>query len=165
MKTDWPIENAPPPASPKFKSRTLMAQDKSTGDLSPLVHASNRWKIRWNGATEAPLHQGSELFLWQGGQSCMVTGTPCHQVWLRALLLAGRSVMHGDWNRLSSGVVQSSSSSREVSHAQWLEPCIIRCGSELFLWQVGQPCTVTGTPCHQVELLSLIHISEPTRRA
>ena len=53
----------------------------------------------------------------QVGQSCMVTGTPCHQVWFRALPLTGRSVMHGDWNPVSSGVVQSSSSGMEVSHA------------------------------------------------
>ena len=47
----------------------------------------------------------------------MVTGTVCHLVWFRALPLAGRSVMHGDWNPVSSGVAQSSSSGREVSHA------------------------------------------------
>ena len=35
----------------------------------------------------------------------------------RALPLTGRSAMHGDWNPVSSGVVQSSSSGREVSHA------------------------------------------------
>ena len=47
----------------------------------------------------------------------MVTGTPCHQVWFRGLPLSGKSVKHGDWNPLSSGVVQSSSSGMEVSHA------------------------------------------------
>ena len=36
--------------------------------------------------------------------------------------------MHGDWNPLSSGVIQSSSSGLEVSHA----------------------CMVTGTLCHPV---------------
>ena len=33
----------------------------------------------------------------------MVTGTPCLQMWFRAVPLAWRSVMHGDWNPLSSG--------------------------------------------------------------
>ena len=48
----------------------------------------------------------------------MVTGTPCHQVWFRALPLTGRSVMHGDWNPLSSGRALLVTG-RSVMHGDW----------------------------------------------
>ena len=87
-----------------------------------------------------------------GDWQSVSAGTPCHQRRLRALLLAGRSAVHGHKKVIIRDGSKPMHSQRRVIirngsklvHSQ--RRVIVRDGSELF-WQAGQPCMVMGAPC------------------